>query len=306
MNVKKLLAILMALTFVVCTFAACGGTKEETTTAPETEIATEVTTEEVTEAPTEEESTEAPTEEESTEAEKKMPETPEEILAAYTEVMNGVKELGTTGNAPSFTKVEWQELPDDANSRQVSKGSTVVNIALKAASSFVTTEQKAKSDPEQREKGNDMHSWPCCNTPKGCMVTDPGTIKSAKCEETKDGNYKITIVLNSENNPEPPAHDATTTPSNHGGMFGPLSKKDIDDTLTGNAIVTAVAKDITYTLRYHDCTAVLVYNPETKQVVSLDQTMHVSIKGSGKVAGISLVIDNQELVDYMHIYNVKY
>ena len=135
---------------------------------------------------------------------------------------------------------------------------------------------------------------------------DAKNVKSAKCEVLPNGNYKITIVLNDERNPEPAAEGTTTSPSVTGKVFSPLSKKDIDDTLTNNSIVTTIASDITYSLLYHDCTAVLVYNPENNHVVSLDQYMSVAISGQGKVTGLQLVIDKQELNNTMKIYDVKY
>ncbi len=316
---KKLIAVLLvaALAFG---FAACGSKSnntEETTLAP-WESTEEDVTSETAEATSEgsaeestaqaEKTTEAASEgasetetsaEETTEAAKK-PETKAEILAAYTAVMNQAKK-----DAPAFNKVEYQELPDDANSRVVSKGGAVVNAALKLATHFMTTEEDAKADPEIKEKGNNMRSWPVCKSQKGCIVTDPNAVKSAKCEELSNGNYKITIVLKDESNPEPAPDGGTTAPSNHGGMFAPLSKAEIDENLNGG-FVSAVAKDISYSLVYHDCEAVLVYNPKDNHVVSLDQTMRVRISGQGKVAGIQMVVDKQELIDYMHIYNIKY
>jgi len=315
---KKLIAVLLvaALAFG---FAACGSksNNEETTLAPwetteddttsetaeaTSESGTDVTAEGTTKAEetTAEGESETETSAEETTEPAKKPETKEEILAAYTEVMNQAKK-----DAPAFNKVEYQELPDDANSRVVSKGGAVISAALKLATHFMTTEADAKADPEIKEKGNNMRSWPVCKSQKGCMVTDVNAVKSAKCEELPNGNYKITIVLKDESNPEPAVDGGTTAPSNHGGMFAPLSKAEIDENLNGG-FVSAVAKDITYNLVYHDCEAVLVYNPKDNHVVSLDQTMRVAISGQGKVAGMQMVVDKQELIDYMHIYNVKY
>lgn len=311
---KKLLAILMALTFIFA-LASCGSkTEGETTTTEaiteesETETETETQTEaeskedeSETETTTEGESKEDKTEEDESTTEKeeqKVPSTKAEILAAYTEVMNQAKK-----DAPGFTKTEYQELPEAG--RVINKGETLVNTALKVAGNFMTTKDKAESDPEIKEKGNNMRSWPVLKCPKGCMLTNESAIKSAKCEELSNGNYKITIVLNDENNPEPAKEGATTAPSAHGSVFSPLSKSEIDDALNGG-IVSAVFKDITYTLRYHDCSTVLVYNPENNHVVSLDQTCHVSIKASAKALGATLDIGNQELINYMSIKNIKY
>ena len=317
---KKILAILLALTFVVCAFAACGSKPEETTTAPAEVTSEEVpavddttaapvegTSAEATEAVTDESTTAAEGEtttladgETTTAAEKKLPTTPAEILAAYTAVMNQAKK-----DAPGFTKIEYQVLPDDANSRVITKGETLVSLALNVAGNFMTTEDKAKSEPEVKEKGNNMHNWPVYKCDAGCMLTDVSFIKSAKCEQLSNGNYKITMVTKSENNPEPPAEGAASSPSKTGAMFGTISRKEIDDTLKGG-IVSAAFKDVTYNLVFHDCTVVLVYNPANNQVISLDQTTHTTISGSAKALGISLDITKQELIDYVKFYDIKY
>ena len=110
---KKILAILLALTFVVA-FAACGGKEDDATTAPvettedifaevdeteapaieETEIATEAASEAASEVavsdPTEV-ATEAASEEATTEAANAMPEGKEAIVAYYNTAINNAK-----------------------------------------------------------------------------------------------------------------------------------------------------------------------------------------------------------------------
>ena len=80
---------------------------------------------------------------------------------------------------------------------------------------------------------------------------------------------------------------------------------DIDNTLQNDPNVTKVVKDVEYSLKYYDCTAVLTYNPKTNHMVDLYQYMHVLITGSGKVLGSkfsgSAVLDN-----FLEITNVKY
>ncbi len=310
---KKVIALVLALSLVIggaVLFTSCSKDNAEdttTTAAPvETTLADESTTlaDETTtladETTTLAGETTTLAEGESTSAEeKKVPETKEEILAAYTAVMNQAKK-----DAPAFNKIEYQALPGDENSRVITKGKTLVNIVLGVAENFFTTEEDATV--EVKEKGNEMRSWPLIKAPVGCALTDVSAIKSAKCEVLSNGNYRITIVLNSEKNPEPIAEGATTAPSKTGAMFSPLSKKDIDNTLTGDGIVTAVIKDVTYSLTYHDCTAVLEYDPETNHVVSLEQVMWVRISGAGKVTGLAFEIEKQELKNTMKIYNIKY
>ncbi len=320
------LALVFALLFGI---AACSGGEDETTTTTATTTSAIEETEKITTPDAEESTTVADVSEEAstqepetvtvvdeegntitvtqTEAEKttaaanKKPETVAEILAAYTAVMNQAKK-----DKPAFKKIEYQTLPDDAASRQIRKGEGLLSIILNVASNFMTTEADAKANPGVFEKGNDMNAFPLLHTDYGCLLTDTSFIKSAKCEELANGNYKITIITREEDNPEPIAAGASKSPSKTGEIFAPLSRKDIDNTITGNSIVTTVARDLKYNLTYHDCKAVVVYNPDTNRVVSFEQYMYVTIVGSGNIILMGDFDLTQELVNTVKIYDVKY
>ncbi|MBR6335042.1 MAG: hypothetical protein IKR90_02710 [Clostridia bacterium] len=303
---KKLAAILLTLALIFA-FASCGAKNNETTTAEDTSAA-ETTGEITTEAATEAKETESVTdisetsaEEQTTQEEKsKIPQTDEEILAAYTKVMNKAK-----NDKAGFTLSEWQELPSDPGSRVISKGNTLVGAALNVANNFMTSEEDAKAKPTVYEKGGDMAAFPIRNTPYGCTLKDISALKSIKCEELSNGNVKITLVLKDEMNPEPAPAGSGNSPSNTGKVITPLSKSEIDEKLNGG-IVSAVAKDINYSLLFHDVTSTVVYNPETDEIVSLNQTTRVTVSGSGKIAGMEIVVDKQELVNNKEITNLKY
>ncbi len=230
--------------------------------------------------------------------EEKLPETKAEILSLYAEVMNQAKK-----DAPGFTKIEYQVLPEEG--RVVTEGKTLVNAGLSVAGNFMTSKENAEKNPDVYPKGNDMAAFPIRNTPKGCMLEDPDFLKTATFEVLPDGNYKITLVTGTEKNPEPAAHGASTAPSKTGGIITPISKKEIDENLQGG-IVSAVFKDFNYSLTFHDCESVLVFNPENNHVVSLDQTTRVSISGSARALGATINIENQELINYKHIAQLKY
>lgn len=303
---KKFVALLLVFSFVFA-LAACGGKDDNTTTTATTALsqeedttAAEETTAAVDETTVAGEETTAAGDETTTALDAlKLPETKEEILAAYTAVMNKAKD-----DKPAFKKIEYQELPDDANSRVITEGKTLVKTVLPIAENFMTTKDKATSNPEVREKGNNMRWFPIYKSPKGCVLTDVSAIKSASAKELPNGNYQLTIYLNSEKNPEPVADGASVSPSKTGGMFSPLSKAEIDKELNGD-FVSKVIKNIVYDLTYHDCKAVLTYNPKTNQVVELDQLSYVTIVGSGKVLGMGFGV-KQELVNTMKIYDVQY
>lgn len=229
------------------------------------------------------ESTTAPAGESTTSAstENALPSTPAEILAKYTEVMDKAKASG-----PAHKKVEYQAIPEE----KVNFEGGVFNRILPLASLFFTTEEKARENPEIREKGNDMYWFPVYKVEKGCFLTDVSKIKSATCAKQEDGNVKITIVLNDEDNPEPPPEGATSCDNAVGSLFTPIMLADVHNTLKNDSAVKFIVKDVDFDLTYYDCTAELIYNPENNQIVSLDHFMHILIKiNSGKVVGMSAV-----------------
>jgi hypothetical protein len=82
-------------------------------------------------------------------------------------------------------------------------------------------------------------------------------------------------------NPEPIADGATTCNSYTGSMFTPIKRADVDDVLQNNFAVKMLIKDLDYDLKYHDCTAELIYNPETNQIVSLTQYIKYDVDATG-------------------------
>ena len=222
--------------------------------------------------------------------------TPADILARYTLVMDKAKT-----DAPAYTKFEYQSLPDNATDRVVNSGGGAVNTILNLAGNFFKSEDKAT--PEVTEKGTNMRWFPIFKNTKGCLLTDVSAIKSATC--TQDGsNWKIVITLNDELNPEPTAEGTNSPVSNVGAMFGPLSRAEIDKTITENGAVKAVVKNPEYNLTYHDCTATIVFNPETNQLVNLEQVMVVSIALKAKVIVNVDVVQN--LYSHYKAYDFAY
>ena len=303
---KRIIAVIMAVSMLLA-LASCGAKQEDETTTSTTAATTTEITESETEASSGEDKTEEAdvtaeitdeSEESTEEGEKKKPETKAEILAVYAEVMNKVKK-----DAPGFTKVEYQELPEEG--RVITSGKTMLNAGLSIAGNFMTSKEDAEKKPDVYPKGNDMNDFPIRNTPKGCMLEDPDFLKTAKYEELPNGNVRITVVTGTEKNPEPAAHGASTAPSKTGGIITPISKKEIDEKLN-SGLVSAVFKDVNYSLTFHDCESVLVFNPENNHVVSLTQTTRVSISGSGKSLGATLAIGNQDFVNHKIITDIKY
>ena len=91
----------------------------------------------------------------------------------------------------------------------------------------MTSEKDAKGKKhENNPKGTDMKWFPIYQHPtKGCTLTDVSKIKSAKCEVLSNGNYKITIVLKADINPEPcDPKTGVISKGFTGTMFSPLQR----------------------------------------------------------------------------------
>lgn len=225
-----------------------------------------------------------------------------EVLDIYTKLMNKAK-----ADKPGYKKVEYQELPSDAQNRVITEGSNLVGTLLDLVDQLdlLTTKETAEADPEIVEKGGDMRWFPVYKCEKGCYLTDVSAIESTNYEDLGNGKARITIELKDEQNPEPMAEGATTAPSKVGAMFSPLSKADIDNTLNGG-VVSAVVKDITYSLTYHDCKAIVEYDTKTNEIIKLEQYMNVAIKADAKVLFSKINIEKQELFNTMVITDFKY
>lgn len=306
-NLTRFLALFMALA-IVFSLGACGKDEGKTTTAAgETTVEdTTVDGETTVDATTAEGETTAPgdttaaggTTAEGETAATGKPEGNAQILKAYTEVMNKAK-----AEKPAYQKKEYQALPKDQ--REFEKGKTLVNIMLNLAGLFMKEEDKA--EVEQHKKGDGTKWFPVYKATKGCLLTDAGAIKTASSVELPNGNYKLSIVLKEEINPEPYNEQTGQTPSNTGKMFSPLARAEIDDTIINDNAVNKFVKDATYELKYYNCTAELEYNPKNNQIVTLNQYMYVriSIKDPTKVTGMS-VVGSAVLVNTLKVWDFAY
>ncbi len=232
-----------------------------------------------------------------------------DIVNIYATVMNKAK-----ADKPGFKKVEYQELPEDAANRVISEDSDKVTkedmdklLGFFVDLGVFVPKETAEAEPYIHEKGDaDMSYFPVFLREKGSYLTDPNGIESYTYKVLPNGNVKMTFVLISEDNPEPVAENSDVSPSYTGAVFAPMSKERIDGTVY-HPIVTVFAKNIEYSLRYHDCSVELEFNPDTLQVVSVTQIARVSIKGSGDVVGVGFVgLERQELISTAIITDLKY
>ena len=228
-----------------------------------------------------------------------------DIVNIYATLMNKAK-----ADKPGFTKVEYQELPGDPANRVVSQGEEHVTAEyIEKLFGFIedlgvfVPKEKAEADPYIHEKGDeDMSKFPVFSREKGSYLTDPKAIEKYTYTKLSNGNIKMSFVLVPENNPEP----TNVAPSYTGAVFSPMSKQQIDGTVY-HPIVTIFAKDIQYSLRYHDCSVVVEFNPNTMQIVYLEQVANVSIKGQGDVVRVGIIgVERQELIGTVIIKDLKY
>ncbi|MBR4286244.1 MAG: hypothetical protein IKT55_00915 [Clostridia bacterium] len=232
-----------------------------------------------------------------------------DIVNIYATVMNKAK-----AEKPGFKKVEYQELPEDAANRVISKDSDTVTkedmdklLGFFVDLGVFVPKETAEAEPYVHTKGDaDMTYFPVFLREKGSYLTDPNGIESYTYKVLPNGNVKMSFVLVSEDNPEPIAENSNVSPSYTGAVFAPMSKERIDGTVY-HPIVTVFAKNIKYSLRYHDCSVELEFNPDTLQVVSVTQICNVSIKGSGDVVGVGFVgLERQELISTAIITDLQY
>ncbi len=232
-----------------------------------------------------------------------------DIIKIYADVMNNAK-----AKAPGFTKIEYQELPDGEENRVFSEGGDKAgDAAVNKMLNFVQDlgvfipKEEAEANPYIHEKGDaDMARFPVFDRAKGSYLTDPNGIESYTYELLPNGNIKMSFVLVSEDNPEPIGENESVAPSYTGAVFSPMSKARIDGTVY-HPIVTVFARDIKYSLRYHDCYVDMEFNPDTLEIVYLEQIANVSIKGSGDVVGIGKIgLERQELIGTVIVKDFKY
>lgn len=245
-----------------------------------------------------------PTENNNKEAEKKepkkadgIPQTTEEIIDKYTDVMNKFKTSGA-----GYQKKEYQALPEEYRNF-----SSVVNVVLKFAEGYMTTEDNPNSllSREKGAKEELKNEITIIGTDKGCLLKefDPSlsSVKSAECVDLGDGTYKITFMLNDEANPEPTPTDTCVPVSAHGAVFGPASRADIMVEVE-KVEKLAHAKCNSFDLTYTECYVECIYNPETDQLVDLYQHLNVDIS-----ADITLLVNiagSARLTNDNHVYDI--
>lgn len=188
------------------------------------------------------------------------------ILAEYTSVMNQLK-----NEAPAFSKIRYQNLPTEYQNLGGLGG-----LVLPIIERYVTSKNAASAIDYPIGNADYL---PVINSAYGCILTDSEKIKNAYCEILENDMYKIVITVVDELNPEIIPYGTTSTQSAISGIFDPY---DALEQIT--AISSLALSEINF--NYTDCTVTLIYNYETKQVQSINQTMNIDITANAHIAAL--------------------
>lgn len=224
-----------------------------------------------------------------------MPDTPQEVIDKYTELVNEFK----TGR-PAYKKKEYQVLPEEHR-----KFSDSLNFILDIAANYMVSEDECEElvrAPGAEEILTDM---PVHNAQVGCVLTDYDAVSWAKCDDLGDGTYKLSFSLKEEINAEPTPADSLIPVSAHGAVMQPMAIGDL----------TAQLKDITdklpginingFSLCYRDCEFSCIYNPETDKVQSITHHIVIDIEADIELFGTQIV-GSARLLNEMLIYDITW
>lgn len=207
--------------------------------------------------------------------------TSDKILEEYTAVMNQLKT-----DAPAFTQTRYQNLPTEHQNL-----GAMADFVLPIIEKYVTS--KTASAPVTYSSGN-ANKLPLPESSYGCLLTDATAIKNAYCEVLDDEKYKIVITLNDELNPPALTSGATSSQSITNSVF------DTYDALNQITAISELAFN-KIDFNYTDCTVTLIYEPDTKQVQSVNMTMFIDITADTLLMEIKArIVDNTEYTDIVY------
>ena len=283
---KKIIAILLALSFVFA-FAACGGkTEDTTTTTAETTADPFAEVEDTTAAPAAEDSTAAPAAEdttaagaedttvasqaadastvaasESTTAAAAMPQTKEEIVNYFNTAINAVKP-----NAKSITR-KYSKITLNGTPVFPSSINNILKL-LGGAEEFLSEQLAKNSKGEETYKGDQIKAvFPVEGESYSSKLT-VADVKEAKIVE-KDGKYIIRITT---------VADGKSDSIKHGQGHAP---KAFNVVLPGvvNENIPGVAAGIvgTATMNYPSSTVTVTVDPATGRVLNADYDLKWTI-----------------------------
>lgn len=282
---KKILAILLALTFVFA-FAACGGNSDTETTAPaETtadpfaevedttaadvvedttaaEIVEDTTAAEVVEDTTVAAEDTTAAEESTTEAAKAMPQSKEEIVAAFNTAVNSVK------TDAKSVKHHYSKISLNGSTTLPSWANTAMKL-LGGADKFIDDQLTKNSKGESVYTGADIKAkYPVEGESYASKLT-AADVKEAKITE-KDGKWIIRIKT---------VDDAKSSTVTHGQGHAPKAFNVVLPGIVNDNVPSAVTSFIggSAEMNYPSSTATITVDPATGRAISAEYDLKWTI-----------------------------
>ena len=267
---KKIIAILLALSFVFA-FAACSAKEEPETTAPVAE-GTEAPVEDVTDAPVIDE-TAAPVEDEtaapvegesavSEEATNAKPQTKDEIVNYFNTAINGVK-TGAKSVKHHYSKISLSG---------ETKIPGFIDTAMKllgGADKFINDQLSSQSKGEQTYTGATIKEKFPVETESYASKLTAADVNTANIVE-KDGKYVVTLVLVS---------DAKSSTVKHGQGHAPKAFNVVLPGVVNDNVPGPVAGMLggEAEMNYPACKVIATIDPATGKVVNAEYFINWTI-----------------------------
>lgn len=207
--------------------------------------------------------------------------TADKILSEYTNIMNKLKT-----DAPAFSFIRYQNLPTDYQNV-----GAAADFVLPIIEKYVTSKTASK---ETSYAAGNAEKLPLPDSSYGCLLTDSAAIKNAYCEVLDDETYKIVMTLTDELNPPVLTSGATSSQSAINSVF------DTYDALNQITAISELAFN-KIDFNYTDCTVTLIYNPDSKQVQSINMTMNIDITANTFFMDIKArIVDISEFTEIIY------
>lgn len=282
-------------TVMVSTSTASASTTAVTATLPTTIPATAPTTLPADDNGVTVSATQSVTTTAAAEQTKNMPDTPQEIIGKYTELVNEFKT-----ERPAYKKKEYQVLPEEYRNF-----SERINFLLDIAANYMVSEDECEELVRTAGSEEIIMDMPIHNTQVGCVLTDYDAVSWAKCDDLGDGTYKLSFSLKEEINAEPTPADSLIPVSAHGAVMQPMAIGDLTSQIMD---ITDKIPGITlngFNLYYRDSEFSCIYNPETDKVQSI--THHIVIDIEADIELFSAQIKGTaRLLNEMFIYDITW
>lgn len=271
-------------------------TPDQTTTAPAPSATPDSSTsDDKTDAPAGSDKTDDKKDDSSDKNDSGMPQTNQEIVEKYTELVNKMK-----AEQPGYKKKEYQALPEEHRNL-----GSLANTILDLVAGYMTTEEECEEIVRDKNAGTINDEMPIYGSDKGCVLTDYNAVSWAKCEDLGDGTYKLSFSLNAEKNCEPTSPETLTPTSAHGAVMSPLSMSDIQREVDNVTSKVPGLNVNTFELTYNDCEFSCIYDPATDHVLSITHhnVIDISCDVDMFVANIN---GSARLLDEMFIYDITW